>query len=63
MGQVVGETDARAERARVGTMSFQNIMATIYHVLGVDTREMLTDFSGRPQHILTDREPIRELMG
>ena len=62
MGHVIGETDARAERARVGTMSFQNIMATIYRVLGVDTREMIADFNGRPQHILTDREPIRELL-
>ena len=63
MGQVIGETDARAERAVTGATNFQNIMATIYRVLGVDTKEMIADFNGRPQHILTDREPIRALLG
>src|SRR6202007_2653139 len=29
MGQVVGETDARAERPRSGAISLQNVMATI----------------------------------
>jgi hypothetical protein len=61
MGQVVGETDSRAERARSGSISFQNIMATIYHVLGIDTTAQLPDFNGRPQNLLDDREPIREL--
>jgi hypothetical protein len=61
MGQVVGETDARAERARSGSISFQNIVATIYHVLGIDTRTQLEDFKGRPQNLLDDREPIGEL--
>ena len=63
MGQVIGETDARAERARSGSITFQNIVATIYHVLGIDTGVMLPDFNGRPQHILSDREAIRELVG
>ena len=61
MGQVVGETDARAERARSGCISFQNIIATVYHVLGIDAATQLTDFNGRPQSLLDDREPIREL--
>jgi len=63
MGQVIGETDSRAERARSGNITFQNIMATIYHVLGVDTRAQLLDYNGRPQNLLDDREPIRELIG
>jgi hypothetical protein len=61
MGQVVGETDSRAERARSGSISFQNVIATIYHVLGIDTAAQLADFNGRPQNLLDDREPIREL--
>ena len=36
MGQVIGATDSRAERARSGNITFQNILATIYHVLGID---------------------------
>jgi hypothetical protein len=62
MGQVIGETDSRAERSRSGSISFQNIIATIYHVLGIDTSTWLPDFSGRPQHLLYDREPVAELV-
>jgi uncharacterized protein (DUF1501 family) len=62
MGQVIGETDSRAERAKSGDMSFQNFMSTIYHVLGVDPRQTLPDFNGRPQFLLDDRRVIRELV-
>ena len=63
MGQVIGETDSRAERAKTGNIGFQNIMATIYHVLGIDPAAQLPDFNGRPQYLLEDREPIGELVG
>src|SRR5262245_3089624 len=36
MGQVIGETDSRAEQPKTGQISFQNVLATIYHVLGID---------------------------
>jgi hypothetical protein len=62
VGQVIGETDSRAERARSGNITFQNILATVYHVLGIDTRAQLTDFNGRPQNLLDDREPVRGLL-
>jgi len=62
MGQVIGETDGRAERAKSGSISFQNIFATIYHVLGIDPATTLADFSGRPQYLLDDREPIAVLV-
>ena len=63
MGQVIGATDSRAERSKSGTITFQNVMATIYGVLGVDPETPLTDFAGRPQALLEDRTPIRELVG
>ncbi len=63
MGQVIGETDSRAERSKSGSITFQNVMATIYGVLGVDTAAMLTDFNGRPQTLLDDTSPVRELVG
>jgi hypothetical protein len=62
MGQVIGETDTRGERAKSGTMSFQNVMATIYSVLGIDLSTTLPDFTGRPQFILDDNKPIKELV-
>ena len=63
MGQVIGETDSRAERSINGKISFQNVMSTIYHVLGINQDIKLPDFNGRPQHLLDDRQPIRELVG
>jgi hypothetical protein len=63
MGQVIGETDSRAERATTRETTFQNIVATIYHVLGVDPETKLPDFNGRPQYLLDDPRPIAELVG
>jgi hypothetical protein len=60
-GPVVGETDTRAERAKSGAISFQNVIATIYSVLGVDLNTALPDFTGRPQFVLDDNKPIKEL--
>jgi hypothetical protein len=62
MGQVIGETDARAERSRSGNISFQNILATIYHVLGIDPGTSLTDYDGRARCLLDDGDPIRALV-
>jgi hypothetical protein len=62
MGQVIGETDSRAERSKTGKIGFQNIMATIYHVLGIDPSQQLIDYNGRPQYVLEDRTPIDELI-
>jgi hypothetical protein len=62
MGQVIGETDARAERAKTGNITFQNIFATIYHYLGIDPATTLTDFNGRPQYLLDNREAIAALI-
>jgi hypothetical protein len=63
MGQVIGETDTRAEKSRSGHISFQNIVATLYHVLGINPRATLPDFNGRPQYLLDDPQPVRELVG
>jgi hypothetical protein len=62
MGQVVGATDGRAERSKSGAITWQNVMATVYGVLGIDPTTTLTDFGGRPQALLDDRAPIRELV-
>lgn len=62
MGQVIGETDSRAERSINGTIGFQNVLATIFHTLGIDLDVKLPDFNGRPQYLLDDGTPIRELL-
>jgi hypothetical protein len=63
MGQVIGETDTRAEKSSSGHITFQNIVATIYHVLGIEPKATLPDFTGRPQYLLDDHRPVRELVG
>jgi hypothetical protein len=63
MGQVIGETDTRAEKSRSGHITFQNVVATIYHVLGIDPKATLPDFTGRPQYLLDDHRPVQELIG
>ncbi len=63
VGQVVGETDSRAERAKSGTITFQNVMSTVYHVLGIDPKTTLPDFKGRPQFLLDHHDPVKELVG
>ena len=62
MGQVVGATDARGARPAGGAYRPQNVLATLYHVLGIDPSSTLPDLTGRPIYLLDDREPIKELV-
>jgi hypothetical protein len=61
-GRVVGETDRHAERAKGTPFTPQNLLATLYRVLGIDPAATLPDHTGRPQYLLDDREPIDELL-
>jgi hypothetical protein len=62
MGQIVGQTDRKAERAKGRPFRSANILATLYHALGIDPSRTLIDNAGRPRYILDDREPIKELL-
>ena len=62
-GIVVGETDSKAERPKNRPLGPQNVLATVYHALGIDPAKTVADFAGRPQYLLDDREPIQELVG
>jgi hypothetical protein len=61
-GQVVGETDSKAERPRNRPFGAQDVLATIYHTLGIDLTTSLPDFSGRPMRLVDDGKPIDELV-
>lgn len=52
MGRIVGETDARGETAKFKAIGTQDVLATIYHVLGIDLSQTLNDHNGRPQFLL-----------
>jgi hypothetical protein len=62
MGQVVGETDPHADGPRTRPLGPQDVLATIYHVLGIDYRHTFHDAGRRPVQVLNDGKPIAELI-
>lgn len=62
MGQAVGDTGPRAERIAGPPFTPQNVLATLYHVLGIDPTMTFTNFSGRPMSLLDDPRPIEPLI-
>jgi hypothetical protein len=61
-GQVVGATDPRGEHPRGTPYTPQNVLATLYHVLGIDPVTTLPDHQGRPVYLLDDRAKVTELV-
>jgi uncharacterized protein (DUF1501 family) len=62
MGQVIGATDARGENPRGRAYTPQNVLATLYYVLGIDPTTTINDHQGRPIYLLDDREKVAELV-
>lgn len=62
-GQVIGQTDAYAGQAQGRPYTPANVLATVYHHLGIDPATTLFDRQQRPLQVLDDREPVRELLG
>jgi hypothetical protein len=62
LGQVVGESSARAEAPKSRPIGPQDLMATVFHVLGVPPDLHYTDQSGRPMPMLDGGKPIAELL-
>jgi len=62
MGQVVGATDGKGAQAIGRPYTPQNVLATLYQVLGIDPATTLLDHMGRPMYLLDDRRPIEELV-
>ena len=63
MGQMIGSTTARGETPKDRPLRPGDILATVYHHLGIDTSQEYRDPSGRPLPILSDGAPIPELVG
>jgi hypothetical protein len=62
MGQMVGSSTARGERPQDRRVSASQVLATIYRAIGINPAQTFIDNTGRPRHILDDRDPIRELL-
>jgi hypothetical protein len=63
MGQAVGSSSARGEYPKDRRCSASQVLSTLYQVMGIDPSRTFMDNSGRPRHLLEDREPVRELLG
>lgn len=63
MGQVIGETDARAEAPISRPCSPGDVLSTMYHFLGIDHHHVFFDQARRPMPVLNEGRPIEELIG
>jgi hypothetical protein len=63
VGQVIGSTDKLGGSAASRPVHYQDVLATIYHNLGIDPHAFITDRTSRPVPILPGTaEPIRQLI-
>jgi uncharacterized protein (DUF1501 family) len=61
-GQLLGSTSPKGERPSERRVTVPEILATVYHQLGIDPNRVIRDGQGRPISILPDPRPIRELI-
>ncbi len=63
MGQTIGTTDSHAAEAKTRPVQFEEVMATLYHRLGIDVSGVtVNDLAGRPQYITDHHQPMSELI-
>jgi hypothetical protein len=61
-GQAIGSTNRLGEHAQDRPVHFQEVVATLYHNLGIDTASTtIADATGRPQY-LVEHQPMHELI-
>jgi hypothetical protein len=61
-GRVVGATDRHGGTVRERPVSPKDILATAYHLLGIDPHTLLTDRTGRPLPLVQDAAVVREML-
>jgi uncharacterized protein (DUF1501 family) len=62
MGQAIGSSSARGEQPRDRRYTVQQVLATLYRAVGVDASKTFNNGTGRPIHILEQRDPVKELI-
>jgi arylsulfatase A-like enzyme len=62
-GRVVGRTDRHGATVTERPVSPKDVLATAYHLLGIDPHMMLHDRTGRPVPLVQDAEVVREMLG
>lgn len=62
-GQAIGATDRLGGEAEERPVHFQEILATLYHNVGLDVNKAtVKDLAGRPHYLTDGRQPIPELI-
>jgi hypothetical protein len=61
-GQVVGESDAKGEGPKDRAITPDDVAATFYRALGIDTRKEYHTPTGRPIMIVRNGTPLKELV-
>ena len=62
MGQVVGESNSKVEVPKTTPIGPQDLMATVFHVLGIPEDLQYKDPTGRPTPMIVGGKPIAELV-
>ena len=64
-GQVIGATDRLGGEPAARPVDFQEVFATLYHAMGIDTRTAtVNDLNGRPRYLVDEQfRPMSELVG
>src|SRR5262249_19361547 len=62
VGQVVGESSAKAEVPKSTPVTPQDLVATVFHVLGIPQDLHYKDQAGRPVPMVNGGKPIAELV-
>ncbi|MFM8272932.1 MAG: DUF1501 domain-containing protein, partial [Gemmata sp.] len=63
VGQVIGSTTRNGERPKDRPIHYQQMFATLYRHLGIDPgTTTVMDPNNRPQYLLDETDPVRELL-
>jgi len=62
MGQVIGATNRKGEQPTERALRPEDVIRTVYHVLGVDPHHEFPNESGRPMAVMNAGRPIAELI-
>lgn len=62
MGQTVGESASKVDVPKTTPITPQDLMATVFHVLGVDQKTWFPSPSGRPTTMVEKGRPIGDLV-
>ncbi len=61
-GQVIGATNAKAEHPVARALKPDDVLATIYEVMGIDPETTFKDFAGRPVPLVDQGQTIKEIL-